>query len=60
MAKLDFKIKVDTSEMVKAITELGVAFQNLQKASIYFVEDTKLKPWYQRFWNWIKKIFKKV
>lgn len=57
MVKLEFNLKVDTSEMTKAVKELGIALQNLQKATIHFSDTVKPKPWYIRLWNWCKNLF---
>lgn len=51
--KLEFEIKVDTSEMTKALKELGVAIENVQKATIYCTSIEPKKAWYKRFWKWL-------
>lgn len=54
MAKgnVEFEMKIDASEVSKAIKELGVALENLQKASIYITTIEPKPVWYKRFWRW--------
>jgi len=56
MAKIEFELKVDTTELQAALVKLGEAFADLQKATIKLSTVSKKQPFYLRFYNRIKQI----